>query len=192
MLAQFLAQYPEISLEISVDSALTDIVAGRFDAGIRPGERLERDMIAVRVSEPLRSVVVAAPSYLARRGKPTTPRELAAHNCIRVRLPSGVVFPWRFRDRRKTFEVGLAGTLLVNELSIALRAALDGIGLMQVQDAYAASHIEGGQLVAVLDQWAPPPSDAFFLYYPSRRQTRPALRALVDFLRDALNSRSPK
>ncbi len=189
-LAPFLARYPEISLEISVDSTLTDIVAGRFDAGIRPGTRLERDMIAVRVSEPIRSVVVAAPSYLARRSPPKTPRELTAHNCIRVRLASGLVFPWQFRDKRKTFEIEVTGTVMANETSIALRAALDGIGMMQAASAYAAPHIAAGRLVAMLDEWAPPPNDGFFLYYPSRRQARPALTALVTFLRDALKSTS--
>jgi DNA-binding transcriptional LysR family regulator len=185
MIGRFLAAYPEISVEIAVDSTLTDIVAGRFDAGIRPGERLERDMIAVRISDALKQVVVASPDYLARRGRPKTPRDLPAHNCIRIRLPSGAVFNWGFTAKGKGLEVAVEGTLIVNEIALALRATSDGAGLMQLPLDYAAPHLADGTLEAVLEDWAPPPIDGFFLYYPSRRQMRPPLKALVDFLRGA-------
>src|SRR5207244_6962896 len=109
--------------------ALTDIVAGRFDAGIRPGERVARDMIALRVSDELPVVVVAAPAYLARRGEPKTPQELAAHDCIRLRLPSGGFFPWRFRLNRRIVEVHVEGPLIVNGSTIPLTAAIQGAGL---------------------------------------------------------------
>ena len=189
---RFLALYPEISLDISVDGALTDIVAGRFDAGIRPGERVARDMIAVRVSDEMPTVVVAAPAYLKRRGEPKTPQELAAHDCIRLRLPSGAFFPWHFRVNRRVLEVHVEGPLIVNGSTIPLRATLDGVGLVQFPLAYVAGELAADRLVTVLDQFAPPPSEGFFLYYPSRRQTRPALKALVDFLRDARRDRPAK
>ena len=185
LLARFLAQYPEISLEIVVDSALTDIVAGRFDAGIRPGERLERDMIAVRVSDELKHAVVASPDYLARRGRPENPQALAAHNCIRIRLPSGALFAWRFARKGKAIEVAVEGTLIVNDISLALRAARDGVGLLQGPLDYAAPLVAEGKLVAVLEDWAPAPIDGFFLYYSSRRQQRAPLQALIEFLRGA-------
>jgi DNA-binding transcriptional LysR family regulator len=190
LVAQFLALYPEISLEIAVDSALTDIVAGRYDAGIRIGERLERDMIAVRVSDELKQVVVASPDYLARRGRPETPQALAAHNCIRFRLPSGAIFSWRFQNKGRAIEVAVEGTLMVNDTGLALRAACDGVGLLQVPLDYAAPFIADGRLVAVLEGWAPAPVDGFFLYYASRRQPRAPLQALVDFLRKAVKTRA--
>jgi len=186
VIPRFLKLYPEISLDISVDGTLTDIVAGRFDAGIRPGERVARDMIAVRVSDEIRSVVVAAPAYLKQRGEPKTPQELAAHECIRLRLPGGGFFPWRFRINRRIVEVQVEGALIVDGSStILLAAAVQGAGLIHLPLPYVAGELAAGRLVTVLDQWAPPPSDGFFLYYPSRRQTRAALKALVDFLRDA-------
>ncbi|MCL2430609.1 MAG: LysR substrate-binding domain-containing protein [Alphaproteobacteria bacterium] len=182
---RFLVLYPEISVDICVNSEFADIVAERFDAGIRNGERLERDMIAVRVSGEMPIVVAAAPAYLARRGTPRTPQDVAAHDCIRFRLPSGALFPWRFRFKRRSLDVHVQGRLAVNDRKIALAAARDGVGLVQVPLAYIDAEIEAGRLVTVLDDWAPPPVDGFFLYYPSRRQIRPALKALVDFLRDA-------
>jgi DNA-binding transcriptional LysR family regulator len=185
VIPRFLKLYPEISLDISVDGVLTDIVAGRFDAGIRPGERVARDMIALRVSDEMPFVVAAAPAYLARRGEPKTPQELTAHDCIRLRLPSGGFFPWRFRLNRRIVEVRVEGPLIVNGSTIPLTAAIHGAGLVQLPLPYVAGELAAGRLVSVLDQWAPPPSEGFFLYYPSRRQTRAALKALVDFLRDA-------
>jgi DNA-binding transcriptional LysR family regulator len=190
VIARFLALYPEISLDISVDGTLTDIVAGRFDAGIRAQDLVARDMIAVRVSDEIRSVVAAAPAYLARRGEPRTPQDLAAHDCIRLRLPSGAFFPWRFRVKRRLVELRVEGPLIVNGSTIPFQAAIDGLGLVQVPIAYIAPELAAGRLVTVLDQWAPPPIEGFFLYYPSRRQTRAALKALVDFLRDARRSAS--
>ena len=184
VIPRFLSLYPEITLDISVDVAFTDIVAGRYDAGIRPGERVARDMIAVRVSDEMPNVIAAAPAYLARRGEPKTPQELAAHDCIRLRLPSGGFFPWRFRINRRIVEVHVEGPLIANGSTIPLQAALAGAGLVRLPFAYVAAELAAGRLVTVLDQWAPPPSEGFFLYYPSRRQIRPALKVLVDFLRD--------
>ena len=186
VLADFFAQYPEITLEVIVSGALTDIVAGRFDAGIRPGERLERDMVAVRVSDPIPFAVVAAPSYLARRGVPKTPQDLMAHNCIRLRFPSGSIFPWHFQTQHEVFEAQIGGTLIVGDsLGLAVKAAVNGIGLAQLSPVFVAAELAAGRLVRVLDDWVPPPMQGFFLYYPSRRQLRPALKALIDFLRDS-------
>jgi DNA-binding transcriptional LysR family regulator len=183
IVADFLAKYPDIRLELSVDDALTDIVAGRFDAGIRPGERLEHDMIAVRVTDPLRSVVVGSPAYLARAGRPRTPHDLAGHNCIQIRLSRGALFPWVFMQKGKSFEVAVEGSLVVNDLALALRAARDGAGLLQLPLNYVESLLGTGELQAVLADWTPPPIEGFFLYYPSRRQIRAPLQVFVDFVR---------
>jgi DNA-binding transcriptional LysR family regulator len=190
-MSRFLSLYPEISLDISVDSALTDIVAGRFDAGIRSGDRLERDMIAARVSDTMPMVVAAAPAYLARHGAPKTPQDLASHDCLRARLPSGAPFPWRFRMKRRTVEVHVEGRLTVNSPELLLKAVIDAMGLAQMPLPYVAPEVAAGRLVTVLDEWAPPPLDGFFLYYPSRRHNRAALKALVDFLRAARAGASP-
>jgi DNA-binding transcriptional LysR family regulator len=193
VIPRFLKLYPEITLDISVDGALTDIVAGRFDAGIRPGERVARDMIALRVSDEMPFVVAAAPAYLERRGEPKTPQELAAHDCIRVRLPSGGFFPWRFRINRRSVEVHVEGPLIVDRTAVVpVTAAIEGAGLLQLPLPYVAGELAGGRLVTVLDPYAPPPSEGFFLYYPSRRQTRAALKALVDFLREARRGASDR
>ena len=133
VLADFFAQYPEITLEVAVSGALSDIVADRFDAGIRSGERLERDMIAVRVSDPIPFAVVASPSYLARRGVPKTPQDLMAHNCIRLRFPSGAIFPWHFQTKHEVFEAQIGGTLIVGDsAALAVKAAVNGVGLLQL------------------------------------------------------------
>lgn len=189
----FLTLYPAISLDISVESALgPDLVTGGFDAGIHAAEFLARDMIAVRVSGEIPIVVAAAPAYLARRGEPKTPRELAAHDCIRLRLSGGAFFPWRFRIKRRTLEVHVDGRIIVNEPKLAIRSAIEGTGLLQLSLDYVAPEVAAGRLVRILDDWAPPPLAGFFLYHPSRRLSRPALKALVDFLRQARRETSAR
>ena len=185
LVSRFLARYPAIDLEISVDAALTDIVAGRFDAGIRPGERVERDMIAVRIGEEFRGVVVAAPDYLAQHPRPSTPRDLQAHNCIRFRFPSGVIVPWQFEKKGKKVEVAVEGRLTVNDPELAIRAALDGVGVLYTALGYAAAEIKAGRLVPLLEDWRIG-SSAFFLYYPSRRQVPLPLQVFIEFLRENL------
>ena len=180
-ISRFLVAYPEISVEVSADSALTDIVAGRFDAGIRPADRLERDMIAVRVSDEMPVVAVASPAYLARRGKPQTPHDLARHDCIRIRLGSGNLLPWRLG--RRAVDVPVEGRFIVNDDRMALQAVLEGAGILQMAKGSVDRDLAARRLVTVLDEFQPPPLAGFFLYYPSRRQIRPALRVLVDFLR---------
>ena len=188
LLSRFLAQYPAIDLEISVDAALTDIVAGRFDAGIRPGERVERDMIAVRIGEEMRGVLVAAPDYLARHPRPTSPRDLEAHSCIRFRFPSGMIAPWQFEKKGKQVEVAVEGRLTVNDEELAIRAAVDGVGVLYTALGYAAPEIKAGRLVPLLEDWRPR-SAAIFLYYPSRRQIPLPLQAFIEFLRENLRAR---
>ncbi len=181
---RFLAQYPEIFLDLSFNEALTDIVAERFDAGIRIGERIERDMIAVRLTDELPVVVAGSPAYFAQRGKPKSPKELVAHDCLRTRFASGTYLPWRFRVKRRDLEVHVEGRLVVNSVSLARRVAVEGLALIQTPLQFIASDLSEGKLTTVLEQWAPTPVTGFSLYYPSRRQMRPALKALVDFLRD--------
>jgi DNA-binding transcriptional LysR family regulator len=181
---RFLAHYPEISLDLSFTDALTNIVAEHFDAGIRIGERIERDMIAVRVTDELPLVVAGSPAYFAQRGKPKTPDDLVAHDCIRTRFSSGTYVPWRFRVKRRDLEVHVEGRLVVNSVTVGRRAAVEGLALIQAPPVFIASDLAEGTLVTALDEWAPTPLTGFFLYYPSRRQMRPALKALVDFLRD--------
>jgi DNA-binding transcriptional LysR family regulator len=182
ILARFLAAYPAISLEIITDSALTDIVRDRFDAGIRPGHRLEQDMIAVRVGEDARPTVVASPDYLARHSRPKVPADLQAHNCIRQRFASGAIAHWAFEKRGKGLEVVVKGSLIVSDGDLALRAALDGVGIARLPITSVDAHIAQTRLVPLLEDWTPS-SVGFFLYYPSRRQTPAALQAFLDFLK---------
>jgi DNA-binding transcriptional LysR family regulator len=190
LLARFMAQYPEIVLEVCADPALTDIIIGRYDAGIRLGHRVARDMIAVRVTDDLRFVVVASPEYLARHPRPAKPQELHAHNCIRLRFPSGAFMPWRFATGGKVIEIEVEGSLIANEAGLLVQAALDGAGILYVLQEFAAPMIATGQLVPLLEAWMPPPSEGFFLYHPSRRQNLASLRALIEFLCTNLKTRT--
>src|ERR1700741_3935222 len=143
---RFLAQFPEISLDLSVSDTLTDIVAQRFDAGIRIGERIERDMIAVRVTDELPLVVAGSPAYFAQRGKPKSPKDLVAHDCIRTRFASGTYLPWRFRVKRRDLEVHVEGRFVVNSASLARRAAVEGLALIQTPVLLIASDLSEGKL----------------------------------------------
>jgi DNA-binding transcriptional LysR family regulator len=183
----FLAAYPEIKLEISVDSAMVDIVANRFDAGIRLGERVERDMIAVRVSNEQQFVVVAAPAYLAHHPAPQRPQDFKAHNCIQLRVASGAILPWRFAKGGESLELAIDGNFTVNSNDLGVPAALDGVGALYTTRDCVASHIAAGRLVTLLDDWAPR-SAGYFLFYPSRRQNPAKLQVLVDFLRNRLKT----
>jgi DNA-binding transcriptional LysR family regulator len=190
LLPRFFAQYPQIIVEVSVDPALTDIVAGRYDAGIRIGRHIARDMIAVRISDPLHLVVVASPEYFARHPQPKTPKDLEAHNCIRLRFPSGAFLQWRFVIDGEIQELDVEGSLITTDPNLLVRAAVDGIGVLYSLRDFAAPLITTGQLVPVLEKWMPPASDGFFLYYPSRRQNLASLRVLIEFLRAHLKTRA--
>jgi DNA-binding transcriptional LysR family regulator len=184
-LARFLAAYPEIRLEVSLNSGLVDIVAERFDAGIRIGERVERDMIAVRVSEPVQSAIAASPAYLARRPAPQRPSDLAQHDCIRTRFASGALLPWTLLQDGAAVEVAVEGSLICNDEALALRAAVEGIGVLWTLRTLVAADLEAGRLVELLPQHAMTFS-SWFLYYPSRRQVPAPLQALVDLLKRSL------
>lgn len=187
-LQRFFASYPDIKLEISVDLNMVDIVADRFDAGIRLGNRVDRDMIAVRVSDPVRRALVAAPAYLAQHPAPETPRDLLRHNAIRFRLPGGGFIPWRFEENGKSFEVAPEGSLVVNEPEMAVRAAVDGVGVLYAARQYVDEAMTAGRLMPMLEAWVPTETDGFFLYYPSRRHVPAPLQALINFLRNNLKN----
>jgi len=182
IVTEFLAAHPGITLEVVAESALTDIVRNHFDAGIRPGHRVEQDMIAVRIGDDARPLVVASPAYLARRSRPQVPRDLQDHNCFRQRFSSGVVHRWGFEKRGKSIEVAVTGSLITSEADLAIRAALDGHGIARVPAIYVESHIADRRLVPLLEDWTPR-SVGFYLYYPSRRQMPAALQAFVDVLK---------
>jgi len=188
ILARFLAEYPAITLDISVDSALTDIVRDRFDAGIRPGHRVEQDMIAIRVGEDARPTVVASPDYLRRHGTPQEPGELRAHNCTRMRFSNNAPQRWIFEKRGKTVEVDVTGSLIAGESDLAIRAALDGVALARVPLQAVQAHLASKTLVEVLEDWKPR-SVGFYLYYPSRRQMPAALQALIAMLKAEASAR---
>src|SRR5262249_28341529 len=149
ILARFLAKYPEITIEISVDVGMVDIVAGRFDAGFRRGNVIARDMIAVRVTDDMRQVAVASPDYIARHGRPRAPADLQAHNCIRFRLPGGGFIPWQFMLDGKLSELDVTGSVIVNEPDLTIRTAIAGIGVVYIFEEYVTPMIADGRLVAL-------------------------------------------
>jgi DNA-binding transcriptional LysR family regulator len=182
-LAKFLAAYPQVRVEIVVDNTLRDVVSERFDAGIRMGERVARDMVAVRIGPDIRMAAVATPSYFAERGKPKAPQDLAVHACINLRLPTlGGLYAWEFEKRSREIAVRVEGQLTVNDIAVIRRAALHGVGIAFMPEDIARPHIEAGELVRVLADWTPP-FPGYHLYYPSRRQQSAAFAALVDALR---------
>lgn len=181
-LGAFANAYPDIVLEIVVDDRFTDMVAGGFDAGVRLGESLQSDMIAVRIGPPMRGAVVGAPSYFDTMPRPAHPRDLADHRCIRFRFSSGGVYRWEFEKDGKELEIAVEGPLIVGEDRLIIEAAISGAGLAFVFEDYVHDALADGRLERVMGDWCPP-FDGFYLYYPSRRQIRPALRAFVDFFR---------
>jgi len=180
---QFLKRYPDIEIEINAESGLTDIIAERYDAGVRLGEQLAKDMIAVRIGPPLRMVAVAAPAYLEANGIPRTPHDLTHHKCINLRMSSsGGLYAWEFEKDGQAVNVRVDGQVTLNSGHLILEAALSGHGIAFLMDDYVPKAIENGELRYVLEDWCPP-FDGYHLYYPSRRQPTPAFRLLVDALR---------
>jgi DNA-binding transcriptional LysR family regulator len=190
VLARFQAQYPGIMMEIIVDSETTDIVASRFDAGFRRANLIARDMIAVRVTDDTRHLVVASPDYLKRRGRLVSPADLQSHNCIRARFPSGDFLPWRFLLDGKTVELQVEGSLIANDPELLISAAVQGIGVVYAIDEYLQPMVKAGSLVSLLDESYLPTVEGFSLFYPSRRQNPGALQAFIDFLRNEWRMRS--
>ncbi len=182
-LAVFTAAYPDVDLEVTVNDGFIDIVEQGFDAGIRFGEGVERDMIAVRVSSDQEFAVAGSPEYFARRPRLVTPHDLRQHACLGFRMPtSGVLYRWEFEKDGLTLEVTPRGAPVLNDPDLAIRAAVDGVGLVYTGEAFLAPDLAGGRLVRVLADWCPA-VPGFFLYYPNRRHSSAALSALVDALR---------
>ena len=182
-LAKLLPDYPDIKVEVIVDYGLTDIVAERYDAGVRLGEQVAKDMIAVRIGPDFRMAVVAAPPYFAKRPPPKRPQDLTDHDCINIRLPTyGGIYAWEFEKRGRELKVRVEGQLVFNNLALRLSAALAGLGVAYLPEDHVRMHIADGRLVRVLEDWCPPFS-GYHLYYPSRRQATPAFALLVDALR---------
>ena len=181
---KLLPKYPDINVEVIIDYGLTNIVAQQVDAGIRPGELVAKDMIAVRVSPDLRMAVVGSPSYCAERKRPKTPQDLTQHNCLNLRLPThgGSLYVWEFEKNGREVNARVEGQLVFNSAGLLLKAALQGLGLAYVTEGNAQPHTSNGELVRVLSDWCPP-FPGYHLYYPSRRQPSPAFSLLVDALR---------
>jgi DNA-binding transcriptional LysR family regulator len=183
VIERLLPEYPDIKFEVTTDNALTDIVAERYDAGIRLGEQVDADMVAVRISPEMRMVTVASPEYFGRNPKPLSPQDLTGHACINLRLPTyGGYLVWEFEKDGREVKVRVDGPLAVNNSNMAIRAACAGAGIGHFLEDHASADIDAGRLIVVLDDWSPPFA-GYHLYYPSRRQMSPAFAVLVDALR---------
>jgi DNA-binding transcriptional LysR family regulator len=182
-LEKLLPAYPEIKVELIVDYGLTDIVAERYDAGVRLGEQVAKDMIAVRIGPDFRMAVVGSPSYFATRPKPKRPQDLTAHQCINIRLPTyGGIYPWEFEKRGRPLKVRVEGPVVFNNIALRLKAVRAGLGLAYLPEDQVDADVGRGRLVRVLEDWCAP-FPGYHLYYPSRRQPAQAFALLVDALR---------
>jgi DNA-binding transcriptional LysR family regulator len=178
----FLDAYPNVTVELSVDEGLTDVVTQRFDAGVRLGERVEKDMIVVRISDDVRSAVVGSPAYFASRAAPQTPHDLSQHDCVNYRqATSGGLYAWEFERGRESLSVRVEGALIFNDVDLLIRAALDGRGLAYGFEDQVTELVRSGALIRVLEEWCPP-YQGFYLYYPSRGGP-PALSAFAEAMR---------
>lgn len=183
MLAGFLQNYPDITLEFYVDYGFTNVVEERFDAGIRMGESISKDMIAVRIGPDWRLAVVGSPAYFERNPAPKTPHQLTDHTCVNIRhRPSGAIYAWEFESNRQPFTVKVEGPLVFNSIMHVLNAAVDGIGLAYVPEQLVAPYLADGRLKEILPEWCPK-FQGYHLYYPNRRQASPAFSALVEALK---------
>jgi DNA-binding transcriptional LysR family regulator len=182
-LQRFLPAYPDIKVEIAVDNGLIDIVAERYDAGVRSGDIVAKDMIAVPIGPDIRMAVVGSPTYLANNQKPRLPQDLTHHRCINLRLPTrGGLYAWEFSKRGRDLRVRVEGQLIFNNISLMLAGALSGFGLAYLAQDQVQPHLDSGQLVQVLGDWCPSYA-GHHLYYPSRRQQSPAFALLINALR---------
>src|SRR5438128_8966773 len=182
-LEKLLPHYPDIKVELIIDYGLTDIVAERYDAGVRLGEQVAKDMIAVRIGPDFCMAVVGSPSYFARKPRPKKPQDLTAHDCINIRLPTyGGIYAWEFEKRGRGLKVRVEGQLVFNNIALRLNAVEAGFGLAYLPEDQVQSHLADGRLIRVLADWCPPFS-GYHLYYPSRRQPTPAFALLVEALR---------
>lgn len=181
-LGQFARHYPDVVLDVVTEEARVDLVAAGFDAGIHLGEFIERDMVTVRVSPDRRPAIVGSPGYFATHPKPATPRDLTSHRCINYRHGSTGIYRWELDKGKQSLKVAVDGPLIVDDVELIVRAAIDSVGLGFMAEETAAPHLASGALVRVLEDWCPP-YPGFFLYYPSRRQLPAALSALIETLR---------
>jgi DNA-binding transcriptional LysR family regulator len=182
-LTQLLLQYPDINVELIAENRMTDIVADRYDAGVRLGDQVAKDMIAVRISGDLRWLVVGSPAYFADHPMPSAPQDLTSHNCINMRMPThGGFYIWDFAKDGKDLKVRVDGQLVFNNLALRIKSALDGLGLAFLPEDQVREHIDQGRLISVLEEWCPA-EPGYRLYYPSRRHPSPAFTLLVDALR---------
>jgi DNA-binding transcriptional LysR family regulator len=182
-LERLLPDYPDIKVEILIDYGLTDIVAEQVDAGVRPGETVAKDMIAVPIGPDMRMAVVGSPEYLRKRSAPRTPQELTQHNCINLRLPAGRgLYVWEFERNGRDLRVRVEGQLTFNTAALMMHAALQGHGLAYLTEQQVKAHLDSGELVRVLGSWCPP-FPGYHLYYTSRRQPSAAFKVMVDALR---------
>ncbi|MOA01209.1 HTH-type transcriptional regulator DmlR [compost metagenome] len=184
VLKPFMAHYPDINIEVTVDNGLTDIVDGRFDAGVRLGEQIAKDMIAVRIAPDMQMAVVGSAAYFAQYGVPQTPEQLENHRCINMRLPTlGGLYAWEFEQDGREIRVRVDGQLTLNSLPQRLDAAVAGLGLAYVPQDTVADLVADGRLVRVLESWCPS-FEGYHLYYPSRRQHTTAFTLLIEALRN--------
>lgn len=181
LLGRFLAEYPGVRVDVSVVKMPADIIKDGFDAGIRFGEQIERDMIAMRVMGETRFLVVASPDYLARHPAPKAPSDLQHHDCIRNRLPNGTIFGWQFEKNGKAVQASVGGRLIVDDIELSIRAVLDGVGLAYLLYDYVSRPIADGRLIPLMEDWSPLMS-GFFLYYSSRRHLSSPLQAFIAFM----------
>jgi DNA-binding transcriptional LysR family regulator len=181
-LGQFVRAYPRVELEITTDDSRVDLASAGFDAGIQFGEFIAQDMVAVRVSPDLRPAIVGSPAYFASHPKPTSPRDVLGHQCIRFRHRGESVYRWELDKGDESLAIAVSGSLLLDEVDLVVQAAIDGAGLAWVGEDRVADHLASGALVRVLEDWCPP-FPGFFLYYPSRKQHPAALTALIETLR---------
>ena len=189
VLADFRRAYPDVAVDIDVNDAAVDLTTNNLDAGVRIGEQVERDMIAVRLTPDLRWSVAGAPAYFAARGRPRTPEELTQHECIRYRfLTAGSIYRWEFVRGGREFSVDPPGSVTVNDGTLMMTCALKGLGLIYTADLFAARQLAAGELEPVLEEFLPK-TPGLFLYFPARTQTQPKLRAFIDMLTAASKRR---
>jgi len=182
LVASFCQAYPEVEVEIAASEKLVDLAAEGFDAGIRLGQFIAADMVAVRLTKPFRFVIVGSPAYLAHRGRPGRPEDLRQHACVRLRRSNGALALWSLNDDGRAIEIAVSGPLIASDVPTMLGAAVEGVGLAQVPEPVAAGPLRAGKLVQVLEPFAPM-GPGVFLYYPSRHQMMPKLRAFIDHVR---------
>lgn len=187
IIASFCAQYPQVDVEIAGEDGLIDLAESGFDAGIRIGEMLDADMVAVRLSEPFRYITVASPSYIQKRGRPLSLADLKTHDCIRMRYQSGTIAPWRLLEGSRAIDITVRGRIITNDMATTIAMAERALGIAYVSEPLIAEQLRSGTLETVLDHGATS-SPGLFLYYPSRKQMLPKLRAFIDHIKQEIRS----